>query len=83
MWSAIQIRLSTPVQRQYILWTFTKYVLNIKHIFFSQNIAYVLDRRRNVREKCVSTYIWVRVLPGQARDVAGMSMSKMMPNKTK
>ena len=27
--------------------------------------------------------MWVRVLPGQARDVSGMSMLKVLTNKTK
>jgi len=39
MWYAIQIRLSTPVQRQYILCTYTMYVLNIKHLLL-QNVIY-------------------------------------------
>lgn len=37
MLSAIQIRLFTPVQRQFILCTYAKYVLNIKHLL-SQNV---------------------------------------------
>ena len=39
MWSAIHIRLSTPVQRQYILCTYTTYVLNIK-LLLLQNVVY-------------------------------------------